>query len=792
MAYLSSRNFLDASPSLPDPSSLSAQRSSVQLSSCTPSPCWDGSSLPPHPSSPSCMTYLPQHPSYDSSSRFFSPPSISPSQAPSSTPCLLNQSNPSLTRTTLPSTSVLGEKVSYPSKFPWRCNQIHFPTYSNSNSASPSHLSPTKSSSPSLSSRWSFQPLRANSKSHDHSLDLSLDSSFKLDSTSSHARYPASLLSHPPDTTSSTHSFSPQKSSLSGTPLLDPLSSSRSPPVNLQALSVHDLPLKPNPSQRNHSNQNISRYNSQRKALNNTLLNNSKFSQHSAPMNHLLRNIKPDQSSGIKCASPSFSFEESDCSLTPTSLPRSVPNSPIESDSIQTPSLCSSSESLCLYPEPKVSNCSLPSCLKCKNSQFFPQLPTPTVPSFNELSPNTSMTSSDPSFDLKLGHHETGQKYLYRKSIAKPAVSRSASDLTSTDENLQPNRQRGKYTNPENYRSNSKKKYSLSKLKDTEFPSLNETLGRIPSICKDQHGCRYLQKLLDENPKANASLVYHEVVSSIVELMKDPFGNYMCQKLFVYAYREQKLAILKGIGKDVVGICSDLHGTRAMQNIIDKLTSNEQISLLMRILTPSLVELACDGNGNHVLQKCIDKFLPEKLELLFFSIKRHVLKLATHRHGCCVLQRSLDATKGLMKSQLIEEIIYHALFLVQDPYGNYVIQHILEMNVEQYSESISQQFQGHICELSLQKFSSNAVEDCIRTASPSTRRWLLDEFLSYPKIEDLLNDSYANYVMQSFLMHSNDEEREKIVQLLVPLLPKISASNHGRHIIGKITEYARS
>ncbi|WBW72957.1 RNA-binding protein [Schizosaccharomyces osmophilus] len=771
MAYLSNRHLLDASPSLPDPSSHFNPRSSVQPSSSTHLPVWEDPSFSPHQPSPSTAPPFSQQPSsHDSSSRFFSFPSQSAH----------------------PPTSVFADKISHPSNYPWRSNQVKLPVYNSSNTTSPSNPSNPSNPSSSLSNRWSFQSLRTNSLSHDQTaLDLSLDSSFKHDPSSTHPRHSASVLSRHPDPASSAHSFSPPKRSLSNTPLLDPLSSSASSssssrPLSsgLQALSIHEPPFNPASSHRTPSNQNIQRYFSQRKPLNNTLLNNSRLGQHSAPINHLLRNMS---------TSPSFSLDGSETSLTPMSLSRSIPDSPVETDSVHTPSFCSSSESLAMYPEPKANICPLPSCPNHKTAQFLPQFPMqPNVPSLHERSPNINTTASDSCYDGKLGHYETGQKFVYQNSIKKPSVPRNVSDFTPIDENLQPIRQAGKQKKPEDNKSSTNKKYASNKLKNMEFPSLDEMLGRIPLICKDQHGCRYLQKLLDENPKTNASLVYNEVVSSIVELMKDPFGNYMCQKLFVYAYREQKLAMVKGIGKDVVGICSDLHGTRAMQNIIDKLTSNEQISILMRILTPFLVELACDGNGNHVLQKCIDKFLPEKLELLFFSIKRHVFKLATHRHGCCVLQRSLDATKGLMKNQLVEEIISHALFLVQDPYGNYVIQHILEMNVEQYNAGISQQFQGHICELSLQKFSSNAIEDCIRTASPSTRKWILDEFLSYPKIEDLLNDSYANYVMQSFLIHSDDEEREKIVHLLIPLLPKISASNHGRHIIGKITEYAKS
>lgn len=63
------------------------------------------------------------------------------------------------------------------------------------------------------------------------------------------------------------------------------------------------------------------------------------------------------------------------------------------------------------------------------------------------------------------------------------------------------------------------------------------------------------------------------------------------------------------------------------------------------------------------------------------------------------------------KDQLVEEIARHALPLVQNPFGNYVVQYVLELGVSRYSESVIQQFVNHVCTLSVQKFSSNVIEN---------------------------------------------------------------------------------
>jgi hypothetical protein len=67
--------------------------------------------------------------------------------------------------------------------------------------------------------------------------------------------------------------------------------------------------------------------------------------------------------------------------------------------------------------------------------------------------------------------------------------------------------------------------------------------------------------------------------------------------------------------------------------------------------------------------------------------------------------------------QLVLDIAANALSLVQvskkliqDPYGNYVVQYVLDLGDSKHSEVVVGRFVGHVCELSVQKFSSNVIE----------------------------------------------------------------------------------
>lgn len=120
---------------------------------------------------------------------------------------------------------------------------------------------------------------------------------------------------------------------------------------------------------------------------------------------------------------------------------------------------------------------------------------------------------------------------------------------------------------------------------------------------------------------------------------KDPFGNYLCQKLLEYSTDDQRNLICESVAQDLVNISLNMHGTRAVQKMIDFLSTqrqaspsfdynsfpillthgrkqadlryNAQIHSIIVALSLHVVVLIKDLNGNHVIQKCLNKLAPE-------------------------------------------------------------------------------------------------------------------------------------------------------------------------------------
>lgn len=54
---------------------------------------------------------------------------------------------------------------------------------------------------------------------------------------------------------------------------------------------------------------------------------------------------------------------------------------------------------------------------------------------------------------------------------------------------------------------------------------LENLQGEILGMCKDQHGCRFLQKKLEENDPHHVQLIFQETNKHVVELMAGRFAR---------------------------------------------------------------------------------------------------------------------------------------------------------------------------------------------------------------------------------------------------------------------------
>lgn len=117
---------------------------------------------------------------------------------------------------------------------------------------------------------------------------------------------------------------------------------------------------------------------------------------------------------------------------------------------------------------------------------------------------------------------------------------------------------------------------------------------------------------------------------------------------------------------------------------------------------------------------------------------------------------------------------------INDPYGNYLIQHLLERCDAPDTDpeavrvcsainwDIHRSLQGHYPWLSRQKFSSNVVEKCLRTPDLKLRSSIIEELTKENTISQLLQCSFGNYVMQHVLEVASPAQAAQVISRIQP------------------------
>ena len=92
--------------------------------------------------------------------------------------------------------------------------------------------------------------------------------------------------------------------------------------------------------------------------------------------------------------------------------------------------------------------------------------------------------------------------------------------------------------------------------------------------------------------------------------------------------------------------------------------------------------------------------------------------------------------------------------LIDDQYGNYVLQHVMLTGDPVFAQKIIAKLKHNFYTLSLKKFASNVVEKMFEIA-PQPDRTMIIKTLLETKLQDgtsellgLMKDQYANYVAQ--------------------------------------------
>jgi pumilio RNA-binding family len=229
--------------------------------------------------------------------------------------------------------------------------------------------------------------------------------------------------------------------------------------------------------------------------------------------------------------------------------------------------------------------------------------------------------------------------------------------------------------------------------------------GHVVEFCQDQNGSRFIQQRLEMGDVVEQQIVMQEVLPAIRRLRNDVFGNYVVQKLLDFGTPKVKADIRDTLEGEMVQLSLQMYGCRVVQKALEALDEDDLPRLLLEF-HHNVLSCIHDQNGNHVIQKCIEvmnsraskanqsndkhraTFLCEQIDFIVDDVLLNTTTLSCHPYGCRVLQRILEHSEERKKEAILDEIKKCHKKLLDDQYGNYVIQHVLQFGRQEDRDSI--------------------------------------------------------------------------------------------------------
>lgn len=160
-----------------------------------------------------------------------------------------------------------------------------------------------------------------------------------------------------------------------------------------------------------------------------------------------------------------------------------------------------------------------------------------------------------------------------------------------------------------------------------------------------------------------------------------------------------------------------------------------------------------DQNGNHVVQKAIERVPAEHIQFIINAFSGKVCENATHPYGCRVIQRMLEHCNEHTRFAILQELHSCTHTLISDQYGNYVTQHIIQHGRPEDRSKIIRMIIGSLVSYSKHKFASNVVEKSIEFGSFDERLQIVSKLTvtnerGESPVQGLIRDQYGNYVVR--------------------------------------------
>ncbi len=274
----------------------------------------------------------------------------------------------------------------------------------------------------------------------------------------------------------------------------------------------------------------------------------------------------------------------------------------------------------------------------------------------------------------------------------------------------------------------------------------------FPYLIKTQNGSKILQKYLQTTSNQVIHFIFTELIDKLILLLQDQNASSFCLKLFCCLDLNDRFNYLNLITNNIIQLSMNKIATYGIQFIIEKLYSSNEKLMILRPIKMNLLKLALDIYGTHVIEKILMTFEFEYSIDIYNFIIENLIFLANHVNGLCLVKQTLVLQNQKEYYQIIKKtLIERSYELIENPYGNYALQIVIDHWNHDDIIEIFRKFFGNCTELSVLKYSSNVIEKCLMKSEIFLNYFIQETCIEKKSIGILIKNAFGNYVIQTAL-----------------------------------------
>ncbi|KAL6925094.1 hypothetical protein FSST1_002368 [Fusarium sambucinum] len=292
----------------------------------------------------------------------------------------------------------------------------------------------------------------------------------------------------------------------------------------------------------------------------------------------------------------------------------------------------------------------------------------------------------------------------------------------------------------------------------SKYVPIDAVFGWVVIAAGDNEISRFIQLKLTTAKSDEKEKMFLEIGPDMLGLMKDLYGNYVCQKLIEHGSMNQKMSVVETVKGHIVELSLNAFGCRVFQKIVECCPVSHIASILDEIYSYDVLKQVMQSEpGNHVIQKLVQTMPPKDVKFITVACQENARELSEDQYSCRILQRVLEYAEEDDKKKLVAKLSLMMDELVTHQWGNYVAGHIIQNRGPEDRDPIYEHVMSRLLTLCQHKLASHVVEKCIVYGTDEQRTRILERLCpandSEQTFENMFKNQFGNYVVASLLKH---------------------------------------